>query len=202
MTTYSDPTPNPVDVVVTALVPAGLELPPSNPFDIPPGPTGLASFTPHEVVTYDPEEATPEAAVEQGPRLNRAQRRSIRHTTIADVRLLGRVVRYDLAQRPKDVPTAAVYPSEVAATYGLERAAKAMRLAGELTRGEQARVQTMARNRRAALKKTGEQGSVVPRLQTSEPETPSGAEAPVEALRQPTFHAEHPDVGHDTALGA
>lgn len=111
-----------------ALVPAGLELPPASPFDGPP-------------------------AAEPTINLNRAQRRRLQARTAFDARLLGRVAKYDLAQHAATVKREALYANERAATYGLERAAKAMRLKGLLTRAEQTRVQWLCRYRRQQLPK-------------------------------------------------
>lgn len=126
-----------------ALVPAGLEPPPASPFDAPP--------TTAEVAAAERSLDTASAVEQRVLGLNRAQRRKLRHQTLADVRLLARVVRWDLATNfpgKGDAP----YPNERAATYGFERAAKAMRQEGLLTRSEEFRMQQMTRSRRAALK--------------------------------------------------
>lgn len=120
-----------------ALAAVGLEPPPVSPFDEGhPGP-----FTQTELPSPQPEPA--------GPRLNRAQRRRLRAMSLQDARLLGRVAQWDVGQQGVGSEP---YANERAATYGLEHAAKQMRLLKLLSRSEQVRVQFLARFRRNELK--------------------------------------------------
>jgi hypothetical protein len=74
---------------------------------------------------------------------NRAARRAALHSTRADVRLLAHVA-LAAARRRKECP----FPSELAATYGLEHEARRMRAVGRLSAADLQRVRALALARR------------------------------------------------------